>query len=101
MRRSSNRDVIDQRLYTSKLLRNKATLRQSVSLRELAATSYLRGRMDFIITLAMANLCVQLNSRPSNAPINVLPHRDPPPIGQHESWGFDMGQCQGNTLIGA
>ena len=35
----------------------QATLRQSVSLRELAATSYLRGRMDFIIALAMANLC--------------------------------------------
>ena len=35
----------------------QATLRQSVSLRELAATSYLRGRMDFIIALAMANFC--------------------------------------------
>ena len=35
----------------------QATLRQSVPLRELAATSsYLRGRMDFIIALAMANL---------------------------------------------
>ena len=29
----------------------QGTLRQSVSLRELAATSYLRGRMDFIIAL--------------------------------------------------
>ena len=35
----------------------QATLRQSVFLRELAATSYLRGCMDFIIALAMANLC--------------------------------------------
>ena len=35
----------------------QATSRQSVSLRELAATSYCGGRMDFIIALAMANLC--------------------------------------------
>ena len=35
----------------------QSTLRQSVSLRELDVTSYLRGRMDFIIALAMANLC--------------------------------------------
>ena len=34
----------------------QATLRWSVSLRELAATSYLRRRMDFIIALAVANL---------------------------------------------
>ena len=27
------------------------------SLRELAATSYLRGHMNFIIALAIANLC--------------------------------------------
>ena len=33
------------------------TLRQSVPLRELAATSYLQGRLNLIIALAMANLC--------------------------------------------
>ena len=43
----------------------RATLRQSVSLRELDATSYLRGCMDLIIALAMVTYSVQLNSRPS------------------------------------
>ena len=46
----------------------QATWRQSVSLRELAATSYLWGRIDFIIALAMA-YSVQLNSRPSKSSV--------------------------------
>ena len=54
-------------------------MRRSVSFRELAATSYLQGRMDLIIAIAMANLCklglLML------APINHMPHYHPPPPG--------------------
>ena len=56
----------------------------------MAATSYLRGRMDLIIAIAIMaiNLSVQLNSRPSNSSATNI-HMSPqiPDLHLLKFWG--------------